>query len=325
MISVIIPVYNVEKYLKRCVDSVLAQTYQDFEIILVDDGSTDNGGKLCDEYAALNDRIRTIHQANGGLSAARNTGIDEANGEYISFIDSDDWIAETFLEVLYNTAVNNNADISTVRYYEIWEDGRKEVFTLSPENKVMPGLEAMELVCDNPKYIEHTVCNKLFKKHLFNQLRFKVGIVYEDWRLTYKLLYFSNTVAVNDEILYFYFQRSGSIRKSEFSEKKVSKYYIYVEREEFFKEHNLTDLIEPTIINRMQAALHVAAGLAASSVVSADVKKKYYRLFKDDMHTNRQLMFKGLSFLKKLQIAMFYTSPAFYSCLIKIKMIFKKG
>ena len=110
-ISVIVPIYNVEPYLHRCVDSLLLQTYQDFELILIDDGSTDNCGMICDEYAALDDRIRVIHKLNGGLSDARNVGLEIATGEYIAFVDSDDWVARDYLECLFVTLCETGADI----------------------------------------------------------------------------------------------------------------------------------------------------------------------------------------------------------------------
>ena len=117
LVSVIIPVYNVGEYLQTCIDSVKRQTYKDLQIILVDDGSTDGSGLICDKAAKEDDRIRVIHRTNGGLSAARNSGIEEANGEYICFIDSDDWVDESFVERLYQLAEKDNADVAACGYY----------------------------------------------------------------------------------------------------------------------------------------------------------------------------------------------------------------
>lgn len=122
LISVIVPVYNVEKYLSKCIDSILAQTYKNLEIILVDDGSPDNCPKICDEYAKKDNRIKVIHKENGGLSAARNVALDIAKGEYIGFVDSDDFIAEDMYEVLYNLAEKYNAEISSVSFYKVIEN-----------------------------------------------------------------------------------------------------------------------------------------------------------------------------------------------------------
>jgi len=133
-ISVIIPVYNVEKYLARCIDSVLAQTFADFECILIDDGSPDNSPAICDEYAKKDDRIKVIHQKNGGVSSARNAGLDIAQGEWVTFIDSDDWIKENMLEILYNNAINNDCKISFCGYERVLED--RKVF-LEPKTKTV--------------------------------------------------------------------------------------------------------------------------------------------------------------------------------------------
>ena len=135
LISVIVPVYNVEKYISRCIESIMKQTYKNIEIILIDDGSTDNSGKICDEYSLKDDRINVIHKKNGGLSDARNTGLDIAKGKYISLIDSDDFVSKFFIETLYNTCKNENCEIAICEYERVYEE-KEEISDLENDNKV---------------------------------------------------------------------------------------------------------------------------------------------------------------------------------------------
>ena len=147
MISVIVPVYNVEKYLRQCLDSVLAQTYRELEIILVDDGSTDGSGAICDEYATRDSRIKVVHQQNGGLSSARNAGLDLATGEYVAFVDSDDYIHETMLELLYQALVENNADTVICNFERVDEKG--DVISVRSLQPLANGVVSMEEALEN--------------------------------------------------------------------------------------------------------------------------------------------------------------------------------
>ena len=145
LVSIIVPVYNVEKYLERCLDSLINQTLKDIEIILVDDGSTDDSGNICDKYAKKDKRIKVIHKENGGLSDARNIGLSIANGRYLQFVDSDDFIHKQMIEILYNTIINNNADISICDFDKVYENTKikyntKEIslnFTLDTLNIII--------------------------------------------------------------------------------------------------------------------------------------------------------------------------------------------
>jgi len=183
LISIIIPVYNVEKYLERCVKSVINQTYKNLEIILVDDGAKDNSGKMCDELSKLDSRIKVIHKENGGLSDARNFGLKIATGDYIGFVDSDDYIADDMYETLYHTIKNNNADISIVSFYEMYKE--KVIGVRDSGNlEILSKQEAMkELLIDTK--IQSYAWNKLFKKELFNDLKFPTGKNFEDIELLY--------------------------------------------------------------------------------------------------------------------------------------------
>ena len=165
LISVIVPVYNVEKYLEKCVSSIVNQTYKNLEIMLVDDGSTDSSGKMCDEFAKKDDRIKVIHKPNGGLSDARNSALKIAKGDYIGFVDSDDYIADDMFETLCDLMEDNNSDISIVSFYEIYNNKLIGVRD-SKELENMTKLEAMkELLIDSK--IQSYAWNKLFKRELF--------------------------------------------------------------------------------------------------------------------------------------------------------------
>lgn len=207
-ISVIVPVYKVEPYLRKCLDSIVGQTYENLEIILVDDGSPDNCGAICDEYAARDERIRVIHQPNGGLSAARNAGLDMATGEYIGFVDSDDWIEADMYEYLLSGAQRAAADIAVCGLFEELP-GRQncrcwwEAETFDTES----GLEQLFL---RKKY-SHSAWDKLYRRALFDGVRFPKGRNFEDIATTYRVFEKAKTVQLMPEAKYHYLQRPDSI------------------------------------------------------------------------------------------------------------------
>ena len=209
LITIIIPVYNVEKYLERCIDSVIEQTYKNLEIILVDDGSTDSSGKLCDEFAKKDTRIKVIHKTNGGLSDARNKGLEIATGEYIAFADSDDYLEEDMLETLHNLSTEHNADISIVSYYEYY-NGKLIGVRDSKKLEIFNKLDAMkELLMDTK--IQSYAWNKLFKRNLFENLTFPKGKNFEDIATTLLLFEKSEKVVLLEEPKYYYLRRDNSI------------------------------------------------------------------------------------------------------------------
>ena len=209
LISIIVPVYNVEQYLEKCVKSIIAQTYKNIEIILVDDGAKDNSGKMCDELALLDERIKVIHKQNGGLSDARNHGMKIATGEYIGFVDSDDYIAEDMFETLYKTIKENEADISIVSFYEMYK-GRLIGVRDSGNLEIMNKEEAMkELLIDTK--IQSYAWNKLFKRDLFSDLQFPTGKNFEDIATTLLLFEKCDKVALLEVPKYYYLRRDDSI------------------------------------------------------------------------------------------------------------------
>lgn len=237
-ISIVVPIYKVEKYLNKCIDSILSQTFSDFELILVDDGSPDNCPEICDEYAKKDERIKVIHKENGGLSDARNAGIKAASGEYIGLIDSDDYIASDMYEDLYRNACENDADISVCGAVVVAENQEAE-FLKETKTVVMSNKEALEQMIYNHLF-EVNAWNKLYKKDLFSDICYPVGMLYEDLATTYKLIDKSKTVVHSDGKKYAYVQRGGSIMNTTGYSVKIDKIDIVEEMADFFlkKEHN---------------------------------------------------------------------------------------
>lgn len=213
MISVIVPVYNVEKYLDRCVKSILSQSFSDFELLLVDDGSPDRCGEMCDEYAKGDSRIKAFHKRNGGLSDARNFGIEKALSEYLMFVDSDDYIHEQMLETLHRLITENDADLAVCSAMDVFEG--KEVtqvreireFTLNKTESYKYMLRGDGLP---------SACNKLYKRQTVGEVRFPVGKLYEDGFFTPQILKRVEKTAVTSRPMYYYFRRADSITTKPF-------------------------------------------------------------------------------------------------------------
>jgi len=211
-VSVIVPIYNVEKYLARCLDSIMAQTFTDFECILVDDGSPDNCPKICDEYIKKDKRFKVIHKENGGLSSARNAGIDVATGDYISFIDSDDWIACDFIEALLFAITKYNADIASTGVKRVLP-GENPPYKIAAEYKtqLFTSRQALDDFYGSRQFATSSSCVKLYKKSCFSQIRFPEGMLSEDVWVNRRILYSANTLVYVEGKRYFYLLRSNSI------------------------------------------------------------------------------------------------------------------
>lgn len=209
-VSVIVPVYNVEKYLDRCVESIIKQTYENLEIILVNDGSTDSSGNMCDNYALNDKRIKVIHKKNGGLSSARNAGIDSASGDYYCFVDSDDWIANNMIETLLNLCDKYEAEISACTFQKMLDSSTQIESENSPEIKTYTSKEALANMFYSGS-IGWSAAYKLYRSDLFKNIRYPVGRLMEDMGTTYKLYDICNKVVFINLPMYFYYIRSGSI------------------------------------------------------------------------------------------------------------------
>lgn len=218
-VSIIVPVYKTERYLNRCIDSILAQTFTDFEIILVDDGSPDKSGEICEEYAKKDKRIIVIHKKNGGLSDARNFGLDVAQGEFIGFVDSDDYIENDMYEKLIVACERNNSKISMCGRYNVFVEELRPLFAFEG-HKIWDSKKAIEnlLTWDN---IDSSACDKLFSKDLFKQIRFPVGKYNEDISIIAQIIHNAGKVVHIGDAKYYYFHRSNSITTEQFSERKL--------------------------------------------------------------------------------------------------------
>jgi glycosyltransferase involved in cell wall biosynthesis len=244
-ISIIVPIYNVEQYLHKCIDSILSQTFKDFELILVDDGSPDNCGEICDEYAAKDKRVKVIHKANGGLSDARNAGLNIVKGDYIGFVDSDDWIESNMYEVLLKLCINNKADVSTCLVN--FQNNRNEIEVNKSNVSIFDSKTAIYLLYEG-KLNGFSTWNKLYKKEIFNDLKFPKGRIYEDAAIMYRVFDVANYIAYINYPLYNYNYREGSITKSNFSEKRFDVVHNYYETYSFM---NIQKCVKSLIVGFM--------------------------------------------------------------------------
>ena len=221
LISIIVPVYNVETYLAKCVDSILAQTYTNLEIFLVNDGSSDCCGKLCDEYAKEDKRIKVIHKKNGGLSDARNVAIDVTTGEFITFIDSDDYVTDDYIMTLYSLIEKYECKVSIALYNTFVEGSKPKVVNRVYREDCQTNIKAIEEMFYQEKY-DTASWAKLYHSSLFaTGIRYPKGIVYEDLATTYLLIFQSDKVAFCNRRIYNYLLRRDSIEGSSFSSKKM--------------------------------------------------------------------------------------------------------
>ncbi len=205
LVSVVAPVYNIRDYVRKCLESITRQSYENLEVIVVDDGSTDGSGEICDQFAKMDARVRVVHQKNGGLSSARNAGLKKAKGEFVCFIDGDDYIRKDFILDLYNAARDNEAEIAICGF-------NKEI----PRGEVLSGEEATVRLLIEQENLEIVAWNKLYKKALFveNGIEYPEGEKHEDSLTTYKLLSLAKKVAYVPKSLYVYVERGGSIMDS---------------------------------------------------------------------------------------------------------------
>ena len=225
LISVVIPVYKVENYLERCVESLINQTYKNLEIILVDDGSPDNCGIICDRYAEVDDRVKVIHKKNGGLSSARNSGIDISSGKYITFIDSDDWVDKEYVEYLFYLIQKDMTKISICQHKVVNDKSTtmKETRIIKEENNYDVKMILKKWILDDG--IDISAWAKLYDLRLFDNIRYPEGMIFEDLLTTYKLFFLCDYISVGSEKKYKYYIHANSISNGIFD----SRYLKYSE------------------------------------------------------------------------------------------------
>lgn len=225
LISVIIPVYNVRNYIDKCIESVMKQTYENLEIILVDDGSTDGSEKKCDEYLERDKRISVIHKENGGLSDARNHALNKISGKFVTFVDSDDYIDLRMIETLYKLIEEYEADVSCVSFQRVFEGKQEKNVTFPFQIATYSGNEAIEDMLYK-KSVDTSAWGKLYKASDFNIIRYPIGMIFEDWGTTYKIFHNKNRIVCSSAKMYFYVQRSGSLVHDNFSKKRFDRIVI---------------------------------------------------------------------------------------------------
>lgn len=259
LVSIIVPVYNVEKYLKRCIDSILKQRYQNLEIILIDDGATDQSGSICDEYKEKDNRIIVIHQKNGGLSAARNAGLDIASGSWIMFVDSDDWVSEDYVSHAVKTASEQQADVVLFDYILADDNGPYSTENLHPDYHE-GYLAKPELMCGLADgRIPNYVCCKLFHRKFFRETRFPAGIVWEDMAMIYLMMDQADRIFYTEHPTYYYYQRRDSISARPTLKSKVDIYTHQRAQHRFFEEKypEAVSCLEPEmVISALEVCLY---------------------------------------------------------------------
>lgn len=312
-VSVVVPIYNVEVYLARCIDSILRQTYSNLEIILVDDGATDRSGEIVDRYAGLDNRIIPIHKSNGGLSDARNAGIDVATGEYICFVDSDDLIHPQYVETLLGLCVRNNCDVAQCRF----ESSSVETFSEDNGTGEVTFYDSMGIL--NAIYsalnVETIVAwNKLYKRELFEQIRYPKGRIHEDEATSYKVFYKAQKVARIDKVLYLYYQNAGSITKKTYSLKRLDILLALEERMQFFKENGLDELYAKDsykYLCKILIQIYLVSNMEApDKTVLKDLKKKYWAKLGDSGKF-------GWSIKRRVALLFFGVFPKLYVPLVR--------
>lgn len=251
LISIIIPVYNVEKYLDRCMDSIINQTHKNLEIILVDDGSTDSSGIICDKYLQKDKRIKVIHKENGGLSSARNAGLKKATGDYIGFVDSDDWVSQDFYSYLYNLIIKYNAGIAMCDYFITDGFGIPEIE--KEEIKELNNNDLMNLFFRTKgERSNSSVWNRLYKKEIINDVQFPDGYVNEDVFFSYFVFLKTERAILSNLSKYNYFINNQGITRGALRNQDTNLYYVWDRVVEHAKKSNSV-YYENAVLNRQRA------------------------------------------------------------------------
>lgn len=312
-ISIIVPVYNVEEYLEGCIESILNQTFKDFELILVNDGSTDKSSEICNKYKEIDSRIKVIHKDNGGLSSARNAGLNIARGKYIGFVDSDDTIHPRMYEILYDLIKKYKADMSFCRFkrtYEIINEGHQETKVM--EVIEMNNIEAINSLYDKEIGVNLVIaCNKLYNRKVFNDISYEVGRIHEDEFIAHRILYKCKKIAYTNNELYYYLQREGSIMSQISYKRKVDSLLSISDRMRFCKEIGLIDICN--YISRMYEYnfftlyKEICKNINSETELLNEIRKDFiYSL-------NTLLRLKNYSVKEKINWIIFAINPGIYN------------
>lgn len=291
LISILVPIYNVETYLYKCLDSIVNQTYRNLEIILVDDGSVDHSGAICEEYAAQDKRIIVIHQENKGLSEARNAALDIAKGMFVLFVDSDDWLEKNACENVLRKATEQQADLVSFGYNMVSSSGKSSVYVTNS-----PGIKekayVMKQLIWHRWVVSDAVWNKFYSRDLFDGVRFPCGKENEDVGTLYKLIHKAKTIYMSRDVLYNYLQREGSIiMNNNFYREHVNHMFFYEERLQFLRMYypKLVDIQLSMILKRILIDMYRLKGDSCYKAIKSD--------FSAFICDNKDKLVKCLSYL----------------------------
>lgn len=320
LISVIVPVYNVEKYLSKCIDSILEQTYKNLEIILIDDGSTDNSGLICDKYAEKDTRIKVIHKKNGGLSDARNKGIEASTGKYIMFVDSDDYIKNTMISAMYNHIISDNTDMVICRFVHVDENGSviKNFSSMPPyENIVISSDDILKWFSKENVLYFIVACCKLYKSQLWNDIRFPVGKIYEDEFVAHHIMGKCKQVSVIAEAYYYYLQHSGSITNSKITIKHFDAVEAFLNRSEYFLKRKM-NLEAVNTFNRGVTEYIIRSNKMANDLPVVHKKKELVKNFRSAFIKNIFKFVKHCPIKSFVYMTLFVINPKLLELVLKI-------
>jgi glycosyltransferase involved in cell wall biosynthesis len=329
LLSVIIPVFNVARYLSRCLDSVVNQAYRNLDIILVDDGSTDGSGGVCDDYQKKDSRIRVIHQENKGLAEARNIGLSAARGGLIGFVDSDDWIEKDMYGTMINNHLKTDADIIACGLYYADDTGTVEYNWKSSlcKHEILTPFEALYFLLEEGVF--NVTWNKIYIKTLFANIKFPKGKICEDTYIMYKILLAANKISMIDECKYYYFQRAGSLIKSTGSKRFLDEFDALYSRH---RELKTIPNIAPQIITlSLQSVIDCLIGIIHFFGTSgnSDINnliKKYFKENSDDIREYCRTSKPGIKRLLLLKLPLFLSSGilALWNTKQRIKSLLRK-
>ena len=317
-ISIIIPVYNVEKYIERCLESILNQAFNEYEVIIVNDGSTDNSGKICDKYSEINKNINVIHKKNGGVSSARNLGIDVAKGEYIAFIDPDDFIDSNMFKILYENLKELNGDIAICSVNEIRNDNIElgdnsgEVISYSKDDAIEGYFKGKY------PFNQNYLCNKLFKRSLFEKVRLNEDITYqEDSEIMIQLLDLSKLVIYLGRALYNYDLREGSLSSGKISKGKITAerafYSIYE-----YTIYNICEYKSKALLKYISLVFNIVIEIIKNY---EEYKEEYLNMITRIREIYCELLkTKGIPVKYKIHATLIIVSPRLYKLYIQSKL-----
>lgn len=310
LVSVIIPVYNVQTYLERCINSVLTQTYKNIQIILIDDGSTDSSGEICDVYANKYPQIEVIHQVNGGISSARNIGLTSIKGQWVSFLDADDYLSKSFVEQTLNACLQHDADIAICKQINVSKEQYcEEQFTIASNYECITGREAAIRHFGKEAFLLNVAISRLSRASLWNDLRFPSGKIIEDVFVSHQLLYQARKIVIQDSRLYAYCLSPDSIMRSSFTSKRLDALDAWWEAIRFFeqiKDNALLDIAWRVYCNRLFDAYGICKNhLPDNKEIHKQLRQQAISAYRKVKHTysyidlsaKRAIAYRGKQFI----------------------------